>query len=365
MQHIIDISTKFQLNEECSYAEIHRSGHIHITYLLGTDGSASFPQYILQKVNNRVFPYPDQLAKNIKLVTKHMRQKAISNGRDPLRAALTMIPTLDQKFIHYQGNGDSIWRMFEFIPGTRTYEEAQNSQQVYQAGLAMGDFLCLLEDFPAEDLVETIPDFHNTPLRFSVFGNTLNEDPVGRVKGVKSEIDFVIARQSEMSQLVEMLASGELPLRVTHNDTKISNVLFDEKTGEAVCMIDLDTVMPGTLLYDFGDAARTMTNTAAEDEPNLSLVDFNLDYFEQLARGFIQNTSGILTAQELSLLSFSAILMTLECGMRFLDDYLKGDVYFSTSRKNHNLDRARVQFRLIERMEQHLDLMHGVIKSIG
>jgi serine/threonine protein kinase len=227
----------------------------------------------------------------------------------------------------------------------------------------MGDFLCLLEDFPAEDLVETIPDFHNTPRRLFAFKETLKADPVGRVKGVQPEIDFVLARQFEISQLVDLLASGELPLRVTHNDTKISNVLFDEETGEAVCMIDLDTVMPGTLLYDFGDAARTMTNTAAEDEPNLELVDFNLDDFSQLANGFILNASGMLTAQELSLMPFSAILMTLECGMRFLDDYLNGDVYFRISHADHNLDRARVQFRLVEKMEQQLDLMHGAIKA--
>jgi hypothetical protein len=363
MQRIVDISTNFQIKGKCNYAEIHSSGHIHTTYLLGSDRSFSSLQYILQKVNQHVFPRPDQLAKNIRSVTEHIRRKAASLGRDPLRAALTMIPTLDDKFI-YQHHEGGVWRMFEFIPGTRTYEEPQNSHQVYQAGLAMGDFLCLLEDFPAEDLVETIPDFHNTPLRFSSFKKTVDKDSLGRVREVLPEINFVLARQSEMSQMVDMLASGELPLSVTHNDTKISNVLFDEQTGEAVCMIDLDTVMPGTLLYDFGDAARTITNTAAEDEPNLALVDFNLDYFEQLARGFTQNASGILTAQEFSLLPFSAILMTLECGMRFLDDHLRGDVYFRTSRENHNLERARVQFRLIERMEDKLDLMSEVIKSV-
>jgi Ser/Thr protein kinase RdoA (MazF antagonist) len=192
----------------------------------------------------------------------------------------------------------------------------------------------------------------------------LAHDLLGRRQEVVPEIDFVLTRQSEMSKLVNMLQDQQLPLRVTHNDTKISNVLFDQKTGEAVCMIDLDTVMPGSALYDFGDAARTMTNTAAEDEPDLSRVDFNLEYFEQLTRGFIRGASDILTEQELALLPFSAILMTLECGMRFLEDYLKGDIYFHTSRGNHNLDRARVQFRLVEKMEERLNLMNGVVKSL-
>jgi hypothetical protein len=364
MQYIVDISTNFQLSEKCTYAEIHHSGHIHTTYLLGANGSNSSPQYIMQKVNQSVFPRPGQLAENIRSVTEHIRRKAISLGRDPLRVALTMVPTMEDEFIHTDQDG-SIWRMYEFIPGTRTYEEPQNKHQVYQAGLAIGDFLNLLEDFPTGDLFETIPDFHNTPHRFSAFKKTLNADSKGRAMEIQPEIDFVLERQSEMSQLVDMLASGDLPLRVTHNDTKISNVLFDPQTCEAVCMIDLDTVMPGTLLYDFGDAARTMTNTTAEDEPNLALVDFNMDYFEQLARGFIQKSSGILTSEELSLLPFSTILLTLECGMRFLKDYLQGDIYFHTSRENHNLDRARVQFKLIEGMEYKLTLMNEVIKSVG
>jgi Ser/Thr protein kinase RdoA (MazF antagonist) len=356
MRKIIDISANFQIDGKCISAELHRSGHIHTTYLLHTNNSNPGPNYILQQVNLHVFPQPDQLTENIQLVTDHVRQKAISHSRDPSRTALTMVPTSNEKFF-YQDSDGHVWRLFDFIVGTRTYEAAQNGRQVFQAGLAMGDFLCLLADFPAENLFETIPNFHHTPSRFDSFQETLDLDPVGRVNGDTPEIDFVFARQRDLSKLVDMLDTGRLPLRVTHNDTKISNVLFDQETGEAVCMIDLNTDMPGTALYDFGDAARTMTNTAAEDEPDLSLVDFNLDYFHQLTRGFILGASAILTEQELSLLPFSAILMTLECGIRFLDDYLNGDVYFHTAHQNHNLDRARVQFKLVEKMEEKIDLM--------
>jgi Ser/Thr protein kinase RdoA (MazF antagonist) len=363
MNNIIEVSSNFQLDGECTSAEIHNSGHIHTTYLLHTNGSNSGPNYILQQVNQHVFPQPEQLTANIQLVSNHVRQKAIDRGRDPSRTALTMIPTRDGKLI-YQDSEGRIWRLFDFIAGTCTYEAVENDQQVFQAGFAMGDFLGLLADFPAKDLYETIPNFHHTPSRFTAFTETLAHDLLGRRQEVVPEIDFVLTRQSEMSKLVNMLQDQQLPLRVTHNDTKISNVLFDQKTGEAVCMIDLDTVMPGSALYDFGDAARTMTNTAAEDEPDLSRVDFNLEYFEQLTRGFIRGASDILTEQELALLPFSAILMTLECGMRFLEDYLKGDIYFHTSRGNHNLDRARVQFRLVEKMEERLNLMNGVVKSL-
>lgn len=364
MQQVIEISTNFQLSEKCDFAEVHRSGHIHNTYLLTAGKTLQSRKYILQKVNQHVFPNPEHLANNIQQVTDHIRRKAIIMGRDPSRLTITMVPTHQEDY-HFHHIDGGIWRMFEFIGTTCTFEAVQNRNQVYQAGLAMGEFICMLADFPAAQLVETIPNFHHTPSRFSSFQAAVDRDSFDRVKEVLPEIDFLLARQDDISKFVDLLAEGKLPLRVTHNDTKISNVLFDQGTGNAVCLIDLDTVMPGTLLYDFGDAARTMTNTAAEDEAILSLVDFNLEYFEQLARGFIQGANDILTQLELAMMPFSAILLSLECGMRFLEDYLNGDIYFHTTRLKHNLDRARVQFRLVEGMEAQYASMEKVVRSFG
>jgi Ser/Thr protein kinase RdoA (MazF antagonist) len=360
MQQIINISANFQLEGVCTQAELHRSGHIHTTYLLSTVSPHGGRQYILQKVNQNVFPRPDHLASNMQKVTDHIRHKALEIGRVPSRAALTMIPTLEGMCLHQDEDG-AIWRVFDFIEGTTTYEIPQNEQQVYQAGRAMGDFLCLLADFPPDELVETIPNFHHTPSRLRKFHQTLARDAFGRASGAGQEIDFVLSREEELSRLVDLLEEGRLPLRVTHNDTKISNVLFDRETGEAVCLIDLDTVMPGTLLYDFGDAVRTMAITVAEDEQDLDLVNFNLNYYRHLVRGFVHRADEILTPEELELLPFSAILMTMECGMRFLGDFLDGDRYFHTVREGHNLDRARTQFKLIEKMEQNYHLMRQAV----
>jgi Ser/Thr protein kinase RdoA (MazF antagonist) len=358
MQRIIDITRNFQIPAQVLSIRLQNSGHIHDTYSLETSNGS----YILQEVNTHVFPKPDLLTENIQLVSAHLRVKAAEQGFDPERATLNMVPTTGGDWLHNHTD-DSLWRMFDYIHGTSTYQTPETGDQVYQAGRAVGEFICLLADFPTGQLSETIPNFHNTPSRFADFSRAFEDDKGQRVQNASGEINFVLKRSSLVSRLVDLLEAGELPTRVTHNDTKISNVLFDSESGEAVCMIDLDTVMPGTLLYDFGDACRTLTNTAAEDEPDLSLVGFNRQYFEQFSRGFVQSAGETLTALERELLPFSAVLMTLECGMRFLEDYLNGDAYFHTSRPDHNLQRARVQFRLVEEMEAAIDSMASIVQA--
>ena len=282
MRQIISIAENFKVEGKWVSAELLQSGHIHTTYLVKTQSNNGVRNFILQQVNQRVFPQPEGLANNIGLVLNHLQQQAILNQQDPAKFQLTMQPTRQGYFLHRDHSGE-IWRMFDYIDHTATYQSVQNGNQVFQAGLAIGEFLNAMADFPVEDLIETIPDFHHTPTRFENFLSALKADHLGRSQHAKPEIDFVLQRQPLTNKLVDLLAEGELPLRVTHNDTKISNVLFDQQSGDSICLIDLDTVMPGTCLYDFGDAARTMTNTTTEDQPDLSLVDFNLTILNNLA----------------------------------------------------------------------------------
>jgi thiamine kinase-like enzyme len=362
-EQLSEITENFQLNGVVSSAEVIESGHIQTTFLLVIDSSVRKRKFILQKINLNVFPEPEHLVNNSLLVLNHLQQKTKLKGGNSSKCSLSMLPSQNGGFL-YQDQDGEFWRIFDYIENTDTYLTPSSRSQVFQAGKAIGEFLHALEDFPVSTLVEIIPNFHHTPIRYQNFRTALKSDKVGRAQDVRSEIIFILDRQQLISRLVEKLDNGELPQRVTHNDTKISNVLFDQQTGEAVCMIDLDTVMPGTSLYDFGDAARTMTNTTDEDQADLSLVNFNLDYFKQLSHGFIQGMGESLTSDERSLMPFSAVLMTLECGIRFLEDYLNGDTYFKTDYPDHNLVRARVQFKLIEKMEANSEQMSSIISSI-
>ncbi|MEN8241106.1 MAG: aminoglycoside phosphotransferase family protein [Chloroflexota bacterium] len=362
-QQITAILDNFQL--EGLFHEINpiSSGHIHSSFLVTFNSVIDPQKFILQRVNTHVFPESEPLINNIRLVTDHLRKQVASRGKNSATCVVEMIPTQEGDFLLKQPNGD-LWRMFTNIDHADTFELVENEKQVYQAGLAIGDFIFSLADFPVEQLIDTIPMFHHTPSRFKDFLAVMKADRIGRAQEVREEIGFVLERQEITAALVNMLDSGELPLRVIHNDTKISNVLFDRQSGDSICMIDLDTVMPGTSLYDFGDAARTMTATAAEDERDLSLVDFNQAYFEKLTAGFIHGMQDSLTPGELKMIPESAILMTLECGIRFLGDFLDGDRYFHTEYDDHNLVRARVQFKLVERMEANLDFMHNAVKLL-
>lgn len=358
-----NLVSHFKFQGEFVRAAPYGFGHINDTYAAYfclVDGTLR--RYILQRINHFVFKNPPELMANIAAVTTHLREKITASGGDPERETLTLIPTQGGDIFHETEDGD-YWRAYIFIEGALTYQIPESLQHVYNAARAYGHFQQLLDDFPADQLFETIPDFHNTAKRFEDFLSAVERDPYQRAQSAKAEIDFVLQHAAEMPVLVDLIAQGVLPIRVTHNDTKYNNVMIDGKSGEGICVIDLDTVMPGSPLYDFGDAIRSITNTAAEDECALSIVHFDLDTYEKYAQGYLAATRDALTPAELEYLAFSARLMTLECGMRFLADHLEGDIYFRTHRENHNLDRCRTQFKLVQEMETHSDAMEKMIKE--
>jgi len=336
------------------------NGHINSTFRVLYNKK----RYTLQKINTNVFKKPHEVMENIAGVTEHIRNKAIAAGKDPEKATLRVIRTRDGKPCFDSSDGQC-WRLYEFIEDTVAQEKVECAQDFYNCAYAFGVFQQQLADYPAEQLHETIPNFHNTPWRYDNLVKAIEADSVGRAASVKAEIDFALARKDFCATLENARAAGELPLRVTHNDTKLNNILFDEKTGEAVCVIDLDTVMPGYSVNDFGDSIRFGANTATEDETDLSKVSLDLELFRTFAEGFIKGCDGKLTAKELELLPVGAMMMTLECGMRFLTDHLEGDVYFRIHRENHNLDRCRTQFALVADMERKLECMNAIIAELS
>lgn len=326
------------------------NGHINDTYCVGT------PRLILQRINTNIFKDPDGLMENIENVTAFLRKKIQAEGGNPDRETLTVIKTVDGKNC-YKHDDNNVFRMYIFIEHTKSIENDKTYDDLYEAGLGFGRFQRMLEDFPVEILHETIPDFHNTPKRVEALKKAIEENLAGRRDSVQEEIKFALEKSAFADRVVKGMEAGKIPMRVTHNDTKINNILFDEKTGKAVSVIDLDTVMPGSMLYDFGDALRMGGSTGAEDETDLSKVNFDAKAFESFAKGYIAEMKDSLTDDELKLLPFSVKLLTYECGIRFLTDYLNGDTYFKIHREHHNLDRARNQFKLVadlENMEEEL-----------
>ncbi len=339
-------------------------GHINDTFAARfrlPDGRIR--RYLVQRINTRVFREPERLMENIQAVTTFLRQRILAAGGDPRRETLTLIPDGGGR-PYYRDPDGGVWRAYVFIEGARTYQLARSPDQMLQAGRAFGTFQRQLADFPAGRLHETIPHFHDTPARIRALEDAVRRDPAGRAAGVAAEIAFVRERAAEAGRLQEGLAEGRLPLRVTHNDTKLNNVMIDDATGAAVCVIDLDTVMPGLSLYDFGDAIRSGTSTAEEDERDLEKVAMDPALFEGFARGFLETAGPALTDAETNLLAFSAKLITLEIGVRFLADHLEGDVYFRIHRTGHNLDRARNQFRLVADMEAQMPRMEAIIHRL-
>ena len=338
-------------------------GHIHDTYAVCVrEAGGATCRYILQRINRNVFKNPEELMQNIEAVTAYLRQKIIDAGGDPERETMNLIPAVDGQTFYRTCDGD-YWRAYVFIEGARTYEVAESLDHVYNAANAFGRFQRLLSDFPADRLHETIPDFHHTRKRFEAFVDALERDVENRAQSIKAEIEFVLEWAEDTSILVDLLAQGQLPERVTHNDTKFNNVMIDDETGEGVCVIDLDTVMPGLSLYDFGDAVRSGANPAAEDERDDSKVRFDLDIFDRFTHGYLDVARNFLTPTEVEYLPFSARLMTFECGMRFLTDHLDGDVYFKIHRENHNLDRCRNQFKMVADMEEKFDQMERIVEQ--
>lgn len=344
---------EFCLDGNVVSCERYGCGHINVTYLVVTQ---SGHRYILQKINNSIFKDVPGLMGNIAAVTKYLRQ-IIS---DP-RGVLTLVPTKDG--VDYVEHTDgSFWRVYDFVEGSLCLQAPESPEDFYQSAVAFGIFQQQLKDFPADTLCEVIPNFHNTADRYRIFKEALAVDVCGRAKDVRAEIDFVLAREQEAGTLVSMLAEGKLPLRVTHNDTKLNNVMLDEATRKPLCVIDLDTVMPGSSLYDFGDSIRFGAATAAEDEKDLDKVWMDISLFETYTKGFLSACPG-LTETEREMLPMGAKLMTLECGVRFLTDYLNGDTYFATHYEGQNLDRCRTQFKLVADMESKWDEMQRIVKE--
>ena len=331
------------------------NGHINVTCLVTTDTGARF---ILQQVNTAVFRDIDGLMENVEAVTAHLRAQT-----DDPRAVLRLLRTVDGKSF-YRADRDTAWRVLYFVEDSICLQLPETPADFYESAVAFGRFQQMLHDFPASTLHETIPHFHDTPHRYRHFRETVKADPMGRAAAVREEIDFILAREAEADAITKPLGEGRLPLRVTHNDTNMNNVMLDAATRKALCVIDLDTVMPGSALYDYGDSIRFGASTAAEDEKDLSKVEMSLDLFESYTRGFLSACHD-LTELERELMPMGAKLMTLECGMRFLDDYLDGDHYFSIHYEAQNLDRARTQLKLVADMESKWQQMQKIVEEAG
>jgi hypothetical protein len=338
------------------------SGHINDTFAVAYRQGGARVRYIHQRINQRVFQDVPALMSNIERVTVHVRAALARAGvRDP-RSALTLVPASDGRSFHRDVEGD-YWRTYVFIEGARTYDVIESDRQAFEAARAFGRFQALLADLPPPRLHETIPDFHHTPRRFAAFEAALDADAHGRAASCRAEIDQFLAWKPEASRLMALRESGQLPERVTHNDTKLNNVMLDDATQEGICVIDLDTVMPGLSLYDFGDMVRTATNSGAEDERDLAKVGCRLDMFEALARGYLETARAFLSPLELANLAFAGRLLTMECGVRFLTDHLKGDVYFKIKREGHNLDRCRTQLKLVQEMIRLESRMQQIVEQ--
>ena len=360
---LMQISGQFSVSGDCLEVKPFGNGHINDTYAVTCASEGGVRRYILQKLNSRVFPHPTALMNNFAAVTAYLRPIIKKEGGDPDRECLKVIPTVQGAAYYVDGEGE-VWRMTQLIENTDAYLVAENCAMFEDAGRAFGLFIKRLEGFDAASLIEVIPDFHNTVKRYENLEKAVAADKAGRASGVKDLIDFARARKDKTSVIVSALKEGKIPLRVTHNDTKLNNVLIDTATQKAICVIDLDTVMPGSLLYDFGDAIRVGCSTAEEDEKDLSKVNFDRENFVAFTRGFMRGLGDNLTVNEEKLLPTGAILMTFECGMRFLTDYLEGDVYFKTAYPEHNLVRCRTQFKLVEEMEKSLDFMQKTVDDI-
>ena len=348
----------FILNQFKIYADInpYGNGHINDTYYAKTDN------YIIQRINTSIFKDPYKLMENIENVTSFLGKKILKAGGNPERETLTVVKTHNDKNFYQDATG--CYRVYKFIDKTKTIENDKTKEDMYNAGKGFGKFQNMLSDFPVEKLHETIKDFHHTPKRVEALKAAISENKAGRLELVKEEVEFALSCEKFADKVIKGIENGSIPLRVTHNDTKINNILFDEKTGEAVCVIDLDTVMPGSMLYDFGDALRIGASTGAEDETDLDKIWFDVEIFEKFAKGFLEETKNSLTEKEIELIPFSAKLMTYECGIRFLTDYLNGDTYFKIHREHHNLDRARNQFKLVKDIESKEKELSEIILNL-
>ena len=336
----------------------HGEGYINDTYLVEMIDGKSSNFYILQRINNDLFTDVDALMENIDLVTSYARKTIIKRGGDPLKETLTVIKAKDGK--PYYFDGEDHFRIFVFIPNSFAYQKVNCPEDFYKSAVSFGDFSSLLDGFDATKLHEIIPHFHDTENRLEKFKKAIEADKYDRVRKVQNEIKFVLDHSYLCDKITSKLGK-EIPLRVTHNDAKLNNILFDKDTLKPLAIVDLDTVMPGCLAYDFGDSIRFGCNSAAEDEEDLSKVHFALDLFDIYAKGYLESVNSFTSYEEKHSLVWGAIVITFECGMRFLTDYLKGDTYFKTTRPKQNLYRCRTQFKLVEEMLENFDTLNDII----
>jgi aminoglycoside phosphotransferase (APT) family kinase protein len=357
-QNIGAVVRHFQFSGDFLGATVYGTGHINDTYRVDFHHAGAPMQFILQRINHNIFKNPVALMENVQRVTLHIAAQ-VAGQPDFNRRVLTLIPACDGRAWHVQPDGN-YWRAYHFIKKARTYEAVESTGQAFQAAKAFGQFQKLLSDLPAPRLHDTIPDFHHTPKRFSALEQAIAADAAGRATLASAEIEFALARKSMTSVLLD----ANLPERVTHNDTKFNNVLLDNATGEGICVIDLDTVMPGLALYDFGDMVRTATSPAKEDEQDLSKVTMQFPMFEALVRGYLASAGEFLTKAEKQHLAFTGKLITFEQGIRFLTDHLAGDKYYKVHREGHNLDRCRAQFKLVQSIEEQEEKMARLVESI-
>jgi len=360
-----EISKQFQIYGEILHAETCKIGHINETYSATYDQGGMRLRYIHQKINQTVFKDVVSLMKNVVRVTGHLRRKLETlNANDITRRCLTIVPTRDGQS-YYCNSAGECWRTFVFVEGVQTFESVHSPQQAFQAGKAFGFFQSLLVDLPGSRLAETIPHFHHTRKRFQALQKAVQKDHFNRAQSAKAEIDFALKCEPMVDVLLQGLANGKIPERITHNDTKFNNVMLDTASGEAMCVVDLDTVMPGCVLYDFGDMVRTTTSPTMEDELDLSKVRMQMPMFKKLAEGYLSSAGQFLTKAEKAYIAFAGKLITLTIGLRFLTDHLAGDTYFRIHRPGHNLDRCRTQFKLVESIERQEEAMQTHVDKLG
>lgn len=363
-QHLQKISKKFQIYGQILHAEACKIGHINETYTATYDQGGILVRYIHQKINQTVFKNPAAVMDNLMRVTTHIWNKLVTQkAREITRKVLTVVPTSDGQPFYRDDDGEC-WRTFVFVEKVQSFESVQTPVQAAEAGKAFGAFQSLLADLQGKRLHETIPDFHNTRMRFTSLQQAIAEDRCNRARSAEQELAFALKQESWIGTLLEAHARGEIPERITHNDTKFNNVMMDWETGQAMCVVDLDTVMPGLVLYDFGDMVRTTTSPTLEDEKDLSKVEMQMPMFEALARGYLSAAESFLTPAEKSHLALSGKLIAFTIGIRFLTDYLVGDTYFRVHRSGHNLDRCRTQFKLVESITRQEDAMQRFVDKL-
>ena len=354
------ICSKFALYGDFLVAVPFGGGHVNDTFQLTFDQGGVRLHYVLQRINRNVFRKPEQVMENMDRVTRHLLAKIHAEKVETRKRTIRLLRTFANQPCVTDERGD-VWRAYIFVENARAYDVLETPEQAFKVAQAFGEFQCNLVDLPGPRLHETIPDFHNTPKRLEALRQAIRRDPVGRERRVRREIDFIMKRADETERLLRLQAEGAIPERITHNDTKLNNILIDDLTGDGICVIDLDTVMPGLSLYDFGDMVRAGTSPAEEDEVDLAKVGMRFEMYEALYRGFLSSAGSFLTEAERENLPFSGKLITFEIAIRFLTDYLEGDVYFKVKRPEHNLERCRNQLRMVESIEEQSKRMKDLL----